>query len=856
MQSVDDHGDNREPEPGSGTVETVGETQETEPNRDTESFASYTVGGQTRYTTSLLSEAHRAKLERAAIHHSVYNASVRTVSQPDELPEPFRPYGVDALPAMLFTWHGVLGLRWRGDVDAARVPQLRPDDDAPIHLDSDVECKYLFGKGQPPVLDVHPQVADRLDSDAPLMIVEGTKQHLAAVSNLGSLNHCVLGMSGCWGWSSGGEPIDDLDGVRWEGRNVVLVLDADLASNRDVYEAAKALTEELRLRGAASVAYARIPAHGDAHRGLDDLLGRVGDPARQLERLIAQASADLPKAPAKKRRSDGARFFDQQSGKFLPVTFHRALAERYPMALASDGSIALYSDGAYRAGNDALRKAAFARGVAELLGEDTSRYRTGEAESFAQSQLYGEGRVLSDHARHPVMNVRNGLVDLRTGRLYEHSSDWLSATQLPVEWDAGAMCPTYERWIAAMAGDQVDDLEEVLSTMLDPSSTPSKAAFLFGPSKSGKGTVLRLAEAVAGSVNTSAVSLQALSDNRFARADLYGKMLNSCPDLSDRHVSDLSIFKMLTGQDTIRAERKFGQEFKFTNSALFVFASNNPPTVSEESRAYRNRIKPFEFAHSFAGAEDRAYEDAMMAELPGVMARWVRAWQRLQARGRYLDTDSEVSRRFENSSDQVARWADEECQIHAESPDGRAVSPGQRLPTSHASLGTALYERYKAWAQDSGGHPVGRNSFYRRLTCINEVQDVRVQPSGARGFNLTTASGEGQSRPNAGNLGSFSPTNTPRGLVRDAEGEVSNNPRYVVVGEKLPRLPTQPQPGPDNGPRDDCKRITLCEDNTRPADDGEDSDPTPVDPPSRPASAAEGEALIREAFGLPPGSSS
>jgi putative DNA primase/helicase len=66
----------------------------------------------------------------------------------------------------------------------------------------------------------------------------------------------------------------------------------------------------------------------------------------------------------------------------------------------------------------------------------------------------------------------------------------------------------------------------------------------------------------------------------------------------------VSVFKLMTGEDVVLANRKYGAQFTFTNRALFAFSANELPTIGEGSRAYSERIKPFRFDRSFAGRED------------------------------------------------------------------------------------------------------------------------------------------------------------------------------------------------------------------------------------------------------------
>lgn len=280
--------------------------------------------------------------------------------------------------------------------------------------------------------------------------------------------------------------------------------------------------------------------------------------------------------------------------------------------------------------------------------------------------------------------------------------------------------------------NQVDDLEETVATMLDPSRTPSKTLFPFGPSRSGKSTLLRLAAAVAGPGNVSAITLHELVANRFAAANVFGKILNSAADISAGHVEDLSLFKMMTGEDPIHADRKYGGQFTFTNRALFAFSANGLPTVGESSRAYAERIKPFAFDRTFAGREDPRIEAAMMAELPGILVRWVTAYRRLLDRGHRLATLDTVREEFEVRSDRVRQWVNDCCQITG----GPAVTPGCDLPAPAVSTRRYLARRFNAWATAQGGSSMGERKILDRLTSINGVHDVRISGGGARGLNV------------------------------------------------------------------------------------------------------------------------
>jgi putative DNA primase/helicase len=433
-----------------------------------------------------------------------------------------------------------------------------------------------------------------------------------------------------------------------------------------------------------------------------------------------------------------------------------------PAALSAEGRVALYEDGVYRVDGSGYTTA--------LAVKLRNRYRPTHrktAEEYAAALLNEQDLRLPTHTSTAVLNCVNGMVDLGTGELAPHHPKYLSTTQIPVAWEEDASCPMYEWWLAdvGLSEGQVEALEEVVSTMLDPSRTPTKAGFLFGPSRSGKSTFLRLAQAMAGVGNCSAVTLHQLSDNRFMAANVFGKMLNAAADLSGDDVDDLSMFKMLTGEDLIQADRKYGTQFAFTNRALFLFSANDLPTVSETSNAYVERIVPFRFGRSFAGAEKPEIEAEILAnELPGVLARWVRAWQRRQRRGGYASVDVGVMSEFLTRSNRVAAWVADQCRIvlgwdsagkvvlspdpdldedekreamsEAEARAVMRVAQGSKLPTGSVTSKRELSSAFNRWAQSQGGSSMGERKVFDRLTSMNGIHEVRNAETRARGLNV------------------------------------------------------------------------------------------------------------------------
>lgn len=195
-------------------------------------------------------------------------------------------------PAILFPWTNEAG-----DVEY----QVRPDN--PTADNRGRERKYVFRKDMTPILWAVRPVPDATR----ILIVEGTKQALSAASYAPS-GVGVYGVAGCRSWQIDGQPIADL--MAADGREVVVILDADAADNPQVFDAGTALAEALVMEGATKVTFGRLPGTGKS--GLDDVLG--GRPANRravfLERIINSAKpkpADSkPKGKKKATEAPGA----------------------------------------------------------------------------------------------------------------------------------------------------------------------------------------------------------------------------------------------------------------------------------------------------------------------------------------------------------------------------------------------------------------------------------------------------------------------------------------------------------------------------------------------------------------------
>lgn len=689
-------------------------------------------------------------------------AGTYSVSMLDGLPVALR--WAKSVPGLLFHHHPI-----EGDP----VAQYRPDD--PV-VDSEGRArKYLFPRDVSAPINVVPAMRARLGHHQKVLIVEGTKQTLAAVAHAPA-DVLVVGVAGCWGWSQDGAPSAELDRLGIDGRPVVVAFDADVSSNAKVHDAAQRLGEHLDLIGAESVRYLSAPTGAKA--GLDDYLASVGDPGAVLARLIAKAGP-LPKRPKAKASGpdDPGRFFDANGLRALDLA--NAVRSGGHHAVGPDGGIWSYRHGVYH-DNDPVPGA-----VAELLGQRYRDTHRRNAHDVIVAGLHRDGMVLGDTEPDETVNVANGMLCIRTGELRPHDPALLSRVQVRVEWDPKATCPTFDAWLTGRCGTQAEDLIEAAGLMLCPWIGQRKVLFIFGPARSGKSTFLRVLEALAGT-SVCSVSLHQLATNRFAAAGLYGKLLNSAGDLSDHHVDDLSLFKQVTGDDLVAGERKFRDAFAFHNRAMFAFSANTPPTVGETSRAYLARVRPFLFPTTVEGAEDAALEARLLAELPGILVRLVEGAQRWLDRGGYGIGDQLVADEFAQASDVAALFA-AQC---------LTADPGGFVP------GKAMFDAYTEWAAQNGRGRLGRNKFLARAenTLGPRERNGESGSLGWKDWRLLDSAAWSDPDP-AARFARFL-TTSPR-EENEKEEEKEDSSRGEVGAERAKRAAPDPDPDEADDPGED-----------------------------------------------------
>jgi P4 family phage/plasmid primase-like protien len=388
-----------------------------------------------------------------------------------------------------------------------------------------------------------------------------------------------------------------------------------------------------------------------------------------------------------------------------------------PLATDPAGRIRMYERGAWRVGGeDEIR-----RRTRFLLGE---MQRTTHSESVIYN-IAAERPLITGLGPAEYINCVNGMLEWATGTLTPHDPKYYSTYQLVLNWRPEATCPTVEAWLAEVLPVESHELFwEVLGVTIYAGMGFHKAVLLVGPGRNGKGTFLRLILAVIPAEFVSSVDMQSLGSNRFAPAELFGKVANISGDLAASALETSSPFKQLTGGDKVYAEFKNKQPFSFFSQATLLFAANEIPATRDHTLGYYSRLVLVPFTQRRLSDEeiDPTLEPRMHRELEGVLVQAVAGLRRAMARGRFDEPPAvrALLDAYRLDSDPLAGYVDEHAWLTGVASDW--VSRKE------------VYGQYVIFCRENGHKPLGHAKFKSGLIGMGNGKITDAKRGNERGY--------------------------------------------------------------------------------------------------------------------------
>ena len=500
--------------------------------------------------------------------------------------------------------------------------QYRPDNPVKDTKTGKIR-KYAAPAGRASVIDVHPRSRNAIvDPTIPLWITEGVKKADA----LTSAGYCAVALSGVWNWRSNLGTLGDWEDIALRGRHAIIVYDADARDNPHIGRAMDRLGRWLKSKGAAQVTYVIPPGvNGTFYKGVDDFLAHGGT----IDWLWQGGASDTPPVQPKLTAADRIDpegwmveqlAEDALDGSWLwcpDLGWLRYEAREGRWKVLRDKGVAIaevtrrwlqvkYAD-AVAVLNAAASSGASAqelRSLEELVSAWRSacnNNRIGNLVALARGLVT---RDLSDFDTHrDLVNVPNGVLDLRTGVLGPHDPDLLFTAVTRARYVPGARHPDWDKALGAIPADVLSYVQIRYGQMITGHVPPDNAVLVqLGKGANGKTTVTYACQGALGRDYFRLISDRAViadkSQHPTELMDFRGARMAVLEELPEDKILNMRRVKAITGPE-ISARYCGHDSAPYDTTHGLIISSNYDPVVAETDTGSWRRLMALRFPYHY-----------------------------------------------------------------------------------------------------------------------------------------------------------------------------------------------------------------------------------------------------------------
>lgn len=314
-----------------------------------------------------------------------------------------------------------------------------------------------------------------------------------------------------------------------------------------------------------------------------------------------------------------------------------------------------------------------------------------------------------------ILNLKNGLYNISTNEFKpQHDPNYLSRIQLPVEYRPYAIPYAFLKYISECLPRPQDlfIVMEGFASCLLKTAKFEKAFMFIGAGSNGKSTFLELMMELLGRENISNVSIHDLTQQRFTKAELEGKLANIYADVESDELKSTGVLKALISGDSILVEKKNQNPFKMRNIAKMFFSANRFPEVLDQSNAMFRRFVIVDWIVTFDKKKDINLKDRLMKdnnELSGILNILIRLARDLEKRKSYkFNVDIEKMRKnWNEKADPIRKYVEENIVLGA----------------NYEIEKVSLYESYIKFCRQQNIVVENRSLFYSKLKELTHLEE-------------------------------------------------------------------------------------------------------------------------------------
>jgi putative DNA primase/helicase len=313
---------------------------------------------------------------------------------------------------------------------------------------------------------------------------------------------------------------------------------------------------------------------------------------------------------------------------------------------------------------------------------------------------------------HPeLLGVRNGVVDLRTGRLCPNNPALYITKYVEHAYTPSATCAIFTRFLDDVFQSDsatIAAVHRLVGLTLTGSVNEEVIIFCVGTGANGKSIFGNVVSAVMGPHSTTAPSsllAARRADDHGPRSDLamlHGARIVSINELPGGMMLDENVTKQLAGREPISARFLYHEHFSFLPRFTPWVRTNHRPIIKGTDNGIWRRMLIVPFRRTFAPQEqDNDLEAKIMREAEGVLAWMVEGAQL------YLQTGL---KRSPAMSAEVARYRTDSDLLGEFLADKTVADAAAEIRQS------ALFSEYKLWCDTNGLKPCSKRVLTEQLT--------------------------------------------------------------------------------------------------------------------------------------------
>ncbi|AMR06489.1 phage/plasmid primase, P4 family [Bacillus thuringiensis] len=307
-----------------------------------------------------------------------------------------------------------------------------------------------------------------------------------------------------------------------------------------------------------------------------------------------------------------------------------------------------------------------------------------------------------------LLNVENGIVDLKTGKLQQHDRE-LGLTKITnIVFDENAKCPEWLNFLDQIfQGDKelTEYMQRLIGYSLTGEITEQIMVFLIGGGSNGKSTFINIIKDIMGDYGRQAKSdtfikkKETGANNDIAR--LVGSRFVSAIESEDGEQLSEAFVKQITGGEPVLARFLRQEFFEFIPEFKVFFTTNHKPVIKGVDEGIWRRIRLIPFNLQLPKEKrDKKLPEKLSLEMPGILNWAIEGCLKWQQSG--LNDPAIVMKAtgdYKEEMDILGPFMFECCfkredyQIEAKE----------------------LYEVYANWCFRNGEHQLKNRAFYRIL---------------------------------------------------------------------------------------------------------------------------------------------